>query len=325
MTAPLRVDEWIRCVDEDYLRSFLKDGGATVKFAVALDTDAAQDAAAKLQAAVSRADYLFAVVDARTTRVHMIEQLFFTIAQQVPWEELAMRVVEALARERGYRWPTSSDGSWYDSLAEENGTDQGIVRNEIRQALTKAVYRNTSLAKDFRVAMLQVCLATLGGGDEGKTTVTRLTEWLTGRNRAISAVKPYQVFASINRSNARYLLESLCRWARIAGHAGVTLLLDVRRLGVQRNPGDDHIFYSKAALLDAFEVLRQFIDGIDGLDGVLIAVFPAASFLDVDNPRGMGVYSALKTRVYDDVKDRRYPNPTGALVRLATAAETGDS
>jgi hypothetical protein len=94
--------------------------------------------------------------------------------------------------------------------------------------------------------------------------------------------------------------------------------LDVRRLGVQRNPGDDCLFYSKAALLDAYEVLRQFIDGIDRLDGVLIAVFPAASFLDLDSPRGMGIYSALKTRVYDDVKDRRYPNPTGALVRLAT-------
>jgi len=96
------------------------------------------------------------------------------------------------------------------------------------------------------------------------------------------------------------------------------ILLDVRRLGVQRNPGDGHIFYSKAALLDAFEVLRQFIDGIDGLEGLLIVVFPPASFIDPDNPRGIGVYSALKTRVYDEVKDRRYPNPTSALVRLVS-------
>jgi hypothetical protein len=319
MTAPLRVDDWIRCIETDYLHSFLKEGGATVKFAVALDADAAQDTAAKLASAATTSGYLVAVVDARMTKVHMVEQLFFAVAQQMPWEELSMSVVKTLASERGYRWPDACDGSWYDALAKENGTDQGIVRNEIRQALTKAVYQNASLAKDFRVAMLQMCQAMLGGGDEGKTTVGRLTDWLTGKNRAVSAVKPYQVFTSINRSNARHLLESLCRWVRIAGRPGVAILLDVRRLGVQRNPGDDHLFYSKAALLDAFEVLRQFIDGIDKLDGVLVAVFPAPSFLDPDNPRGMGVYSALKTRVYDEVKDRRYPNPTGALVRVASA------
>jgi hypothetical protein len=323
MTPPLHVDDWIRCIDADYLRSFLKDGGATVKFAVALDTDAAQQATVKLKAAALHAGYLFAVADARSTRVHLIEHVFFAIAQQVPWEELAMRIVKTLALESGYRWPASSDGSWYETVAQQNGTDQGIVRSEIRQALTKVVYRNASLAKDFRVAMMQMCLATLGGGDEGKTTVARLTEWLTGRNRAVSAVKPYHVFASINRSNARHLLQSLCRWVRMAGYAGVVVLLDVCRLGVQRNPGDEHLFYSKAALLDAFEVLRQFIDGTDELDGVLIAVLAAPFLLDGDSPRGMGVYSALKTRVYDEVKDRRYPNPTGALVRLSTTSQTG--
>jgi hypothetical protein len=320
MTAPLRIPDWISCIETDYLRTFVSEGGASVKFAVALDTDAAQEAAATLASAAAAANYLVATVDAKHTKVHLVEHLFFAVAQQVPWEQLAMSVVKTLAAEKGYRWPNMASDSWYEALAKENGTDQGIVQNEIRQALTKSVYRNASLAKDFRVAMLQMCQAILGGSDEGKTTVGRLTDWLTGRNRAVSAVKPYQIFGGINRANARHLLESLCRWTRTAGYAGLAVLLDVRRLGVQRNPGDDHLFYSKAALLDAYEVLRQFIDGIDQLDGVLIAVFPAASFLDLDSPRGMGIYSALKTRVYDDVKDRRYPNPTGALVRLATTA-----
>lgn len=320
MTAPLRIPDWISCIETDYLRTFVSEGGASVKFAVALDTDAAQEAAATLASAAAAANYLVATVDAKHTKVHLVEHLFFAVAQQVPWEQLAMSVVKTLAAEKGYRWPNMASDSWYEALAKENGTDQGIVQNEIRQALTKSVYRNASLAKDFRVAMLQMCQAILGGSDEGKTTVGRLTDWLTGRNRAVSAVKPYQIFGGINRTNARHLLESLCRWTRTAGHAGLAVLLDVRRLGVQRNPGDDHLFYTKAALLDAYEVLRQFIDGIDQLDGVLIAVFPAASFLDLDSPRGMGIYSALKTRVYDDVKDRRYPNPTGALVRLATTA-----
>jgi len=223
MTASLRVDEWIQCIDTEYLRSFLKDGGASVKFAVALDADAARESAEKLASAAARSDYLVAMVDAGTTRVHMIEQLFFRVAQQMRWHALALNVTKTLAGKLAYRWPASpNDGSWYEALAKQNGTDQVIVRNEIRQELTRAVYYNTSLAKDFRVAMLQICQATLAGGDEGKTTVDRLTDWLTGRNRAVSAVKSYHVFTPINRSNARHHLESLCRWVRFAGHTGLT-------------------------------------------------------------------------------------------------------
>ena len=87
-----------------------------------------------------------------------------------------------------------------------------------------------------------------------------------------------------------------------------------------RNPKDGGLYYTKAAVLDAYEVLREYIDGTDRLVNCLIVVVADPEFLD-DDPygRGIGAYEALKFRVFDEVRDRTLANPMAALVRLAAA------
>jgi hypothetical protein len=191
---------------------------------------------------------------------------------------------------------------------------------EARRWIASEVYRGQSLTRDFRVAMSQLCLAELTGGPDGETIAEVIPDWLAGRNRAISAVKPYQIFSRIHRSNARHLLESLLLWVRFAGHPGIVIILDSSRLTIARNPHDEELFYTKAAMLDAYEVLRQFVDATDRMRGCLLAVVPAAEFLDPEpENRGMGAYDALRFRVYDEIRDERLVNPMGALVRVSAA------
>ena len=71
------------------------------------------------------------------------------------------------------------------------------------------------------------------------------------------------------------------------------------------------------SVLDAYEVLRQFVDSTDRLTGCLIVVMPAASFLDEADIRGISAYTALKARVFDEIHDKRLVNPMSSLVRLA--------
>ena len=75
----------------------------------------------------------------------------------------------------------------------------------------------------------------------------------------------------------------------------------------------------RAMTLDHYEVLREFIDGTDRLAGVLLAVATGYEFLN-DDPvrgRGWGIYSALRTRIMDDVRDRNVVNPVSSLVRIS--------
>jgi hypothetical protein len=103
----------------------------------------------------------------------------------------------------------------------------------------------------------------------------------------------------------------------------LVVLFDYGRLAEARRPPAEArtgFYYSKAAVLDAYEVLRQFIDATDELRGFL-AVAVISPELMTDESRGLPAYSALQLRVADEVRDRRRANPFAALVRLEVRLE----
>ncbi len=313
-------ETWLDFLDQEYLAGFISDGGASVKFAVPLDEKARSSVLAGVAERADGAGYIVLRADATITRVHMVDQLFHRMAEQVPWPELSRRYLDGLASSERYALPVPGSAPYVERLAEANDLGADFLGPELRKSLERSVFRNTSLAKDFRVAMTQLCLAELFGGAEGEMTTQVITEWLTGANKAVSAVKPYQIRSRINRTNARYLLESMLVWNRACGYRGSVVLLDTDRVTVARNPKDDRLYYTKAALLDAYEVLRQFIDGTDRLQGCLIVVVPGAEFLETEKgTRGMGSYEALMFRVIDEIRDRDLVNPMASLIRLAAA------
>jgi hypothetical protein len=107
----------------------------------------------------------------------------------------------------------------------------------------------------------------------------------------------------------------------MCGYPGMVITVDARTLTVTRNARDGSVFYSKTGLLDAYEVMRQFIDATDRLTGCLMVVIPAVEFLEEDAAsRGLGVYEALKFRIFDEVRDRKFVNPMASLVRLSSSA-----
>lgn len=321
MTISMRPDDWLRFTKSEYLGEFISAGGSSIKFAVPMDEAAHAMVADGLMDAADESRFLIAEVGAHETRVHMIDQLFFRLSEQIPWDLLAERILSNLARELGYAVPDVLGNQLFDDLASANGLDGNMVLMELKKKIGENVFLNRKLAKDFRVAMSQICIARLGGGDEGATTIQVITDWLTGRNKSVAAVKPYQIFNRINRNNARHLLESLLRWLSICGHPGLLITLDARRLTLPKNPRDGSVFYTKAAVLDAYEVLRQFIDATDRLRGCFMVVIPSVEFLDEDPAgRGLGVYEALKFRIFDEIRDRHLVNPMASLVRLSSAA-----
>ena len=72
--------------------------------------------------------------------------------------------------------------------------------------------------------------------------------------------------------------------------------------------------------VEHYELLREFVDGVDKLANTLLVIVTGLDFLDEDTStrsRGYSIYPALRTRVMDDVRDRNQANPIASLVRLA--------
>jgi hypothetical protein len=108
----------------------------------------------------------------------------------------------------------------------------------------------------------------------------------------------------------------LCRWLRVAGHSGLLLTIDIHQI-TQTAP--DGLRYAPGAVMDAYEVLRQLVDDADLFAGLFLVVIADEAFIGDDAKRSVGAYTALKMRIWDDVRARARDNPLAPMVILEAA------
>jgi len=317
MPPEIDATEYAVFLADAYLTGFVADGGAAVKFAVAADGEALAGFGQALAVESERLGFTFVRVDSAQAKISMIQHVFFSVSGQIDWHGLARRVNGTLASEL---YEDDGGAMTVARIAENNEVDQNIVRREMHKRLSRHVIKNYTLAKDFRVAMTQLCLAQLDDDALGQQSCTSILDWLRGDLRLISAVKPMQIYQRIGRHNARAMLVSTARWIRQTGGAGLVVNLDLHALAAtrRRDVPEDEIYYTPAALWDAYEVLRQFIDATDEMEGLLVVVSAPDTLLDDFSNRSLQKYRALRNRIWDDVRDRRHVNPYAPMVRVAS-------
>jgi GNAT superfamily N-acetyltransferase len=320
----LRADDWIDVVDAHYLGDFLPRGGASVKFAVCLDDGETHVVARKIAERAERRGFVTATVSAETVRIQLIEKLFGAIADQVPWNEITTNVLCGFARDHHWQVPERIDPErgLVEQLNECNHLGVEQISLVLQQDCGRRILGDHSLAKDFRVAMTWLARGRLKSGLSGDAAHQQITDWLGGRVAAIRNLRNYQIYTKISRANARHLFGSLCAWLRAAGSPGLVTTIDASRILSKVRSEVRSQNYSIAAVLDAYEVFRQFIDATDDFEGFLLTVIVPREFLELDaRGRGIARYPALMGRVYDEVRDRNVANPYGALIRLGSQQE----
>ncbi|MCL4686403.1 DUF2791 family P-loop domain-containing protein [Myxococcota bacterium] len=324
MTPVLRAEEWLDVLDAHYLGDFLPQGGAAVKFAVCLDGGEAPAVGRRIAERAQRSGFVTAAVSAETVRIQLIEKLFGAIADQVPWSELSTKILCDFARDHHWQVPEriDSERGLVEQLDACNHLGVEQISLVLQQDCGRRILGDHSLAKDFRVAMTWLARGRLRSGLSGDAAHQQITDWLGGRVSAIRNLRNYQIYTKISRANARHLFGSLCAWIRVAGGPGLVVTIDASRLLSTVRSEIRSQNYTIAAVLDAYEVFRQFIDATDDFEGFLLAVLVPREFLDLDiRGRGVARYPALMGRVYDEVRDRHVANPYGGLIRLGSQQE----
>ena len=328
----LQTAEWLAAIERDYLASYVRAGGAAVKFAIPLDGAAGREALAEqVRALAAGAGFVFAAVDARLTRIHLIDRLFFEVARQVDWDALTDGFLTRLFTAQGYRLApagfvdvAATHASPLQTIAAQNQVDVIEFDLRVELLLQEQLYHNYALAYEFRLAMLRLCQARLKPESLYGTLAEPIKQWLRGELTSMAPLKQARLYKRIARHSARHMLFSLARWIHLAGLSGLVCFLNIGRYteGIRPPMPDGTLYYSTAATIDTYEVLRQFIDGTDELGHCLLVVAAAPSFLQ-DDRRGLSRYDALRLRISDEVHDRRRVNPLGSLVRLAPSEAVG--
>lgn len=306
-------------IGNEYLQGFVKDGGSSIKFAVPVREDLGPLLENSFRSMASNLGYMVVSVDSGETRVHMPQEIFFRIANQIDWRLLTRRIVLRLCDGLPYHTDTidpENETRVLEAISATNAVEASQISLDLRRLLPQAVTQNRNMSRDFRLAMTHLCLTEIDGAGQDQEAVP-LIEWLTGLNKRISNVRRYSIYNSIIRTNARHLLESLLYWVRFTGYSGTVVLLNNSRVLLRRNPRDGLSFYSRSAAMDHYELLRELIDSTDRLEGLFMVVLASEDFLDNDQSgKGFFIYQALRARIGDEVQDRNQANPLSTLVRL---------
>lgn len=303
-------------LDAAYLKTFVQHGGSAVKFAVPRTPEDHQAFAADVHARAAANGFVTAVVRAADTKIHLCDQVFFQIARQIDWDELANRTVRRAYQAAAF--PASGPDLSVSAVAHQHGVDVGELTRDVNRRLQQLVQRDYAMVHEFRTAALRLCQAKLQSGQVTPAEHEAVLGWLTGTIKQLAPLRSLAIYRRVGKDNARQLLFSLTHWLSRNDYRGLFLELDITRLGFARRPSPDErqgVYYTKGTLLDGYELLRQFVDNADELTHCCIVVVAAPEFL-TDQVRGVGAYQALKLRIHDEVRDRKRDNPHAALVRL---------
>lgn len=310
-------DEWLRLIEREYIADFATQGGSAVKFVIG-DNEQLASVGRRLSALSEAHGLAHVALDAAETKIHMIQDVFFAMAAGLDWEAMAQRFAESLFTENLYHWPRPGQAVPIDELAKHNGVDLSLARLNLDRWLTDKLMRDTEMAQDFRLAMMRLGLRRLEPEDARSDDAVPVLQWLLGRLRHVGRLKGTAISGKITRHNARAMLRSLCRWVRLCGRRGVCVVLDIRQLAKSGVAAAGGAKYSSAAVMDAFEVLRQIIDDAEHFAGFFLVVMGDEALIGDDRRRSLNAYQALKMRVWNDVRPEGRDNPLAPLVRLAT-------
>ncbi len=307
---------------KEYLTNYLPKGGVTTKFVV----PPLNEELNFIETITSKAHsngYVVAQIDSTTSKVQMIEQIFFGIARQIDWQKLANSFARLAAHSAGYPVPNDDQDLSLAMLAFSYGADEREVKRDINIVLQQKIFKDYSMVGEFRVAMMRLCQYELKSGQVTDLERDSILSWLEGSLKQISLLKSALIFRKITRSNARAMLFSLSRWIVANGYRGFLLTLDIRNFQRANNDFGDatsRITYSRNAIIDAYESLRQLIDNADEFSNFATFVIVSPEFLSDDN-RGLSAYQALKLRIYDEVRDKNRDNPYSTLISLSSSKE----
>src|SRR3990172_4822927 len=120
--------EWLDTINSEYLQTFIKHGGAAVKFVVPMECIDHNNLLRTLQSYSEQENFLFTSVDAVSTKIHMTDKLFHEIARQIDWDELSHIFVKKMFTENGYDLPAGQENFNLQSIAAMNKVEEILLR-----------------------------------------------------------------------------------------------------------------------------------------------------------------------------------------------------
>ncbi|MFS8866585.1 hypothetical protein [Synechococcus sp. H65.1] len=305
----LQLDLWLRCLEKDYLGSFIPAGGATVKLAV-VPKDSYSRLYKSLREKLSPPSFRLFDLSEECINLHSIENFWFALAQKVDWESFARELRYSILRKIGYS--PSSEHCTLEELAELYQVEAREINIQFQREIKKLIFQDYSLALDFRKAISRLIYEPLQSPGTLEGLCLAVQEWLKGTLESISQVRGAAIFRRIDRTNSREILLSFLRL--FTRQLGCTAILVSLFHYYERRENGRPIF-TRRQIIELYETLREFIDAESKLEKTVLIFMAPPDFIESEL-LSYHKYRALQTRIENEVYSPDYPNPCTTMVQL---------
>jgi hypothetical protein len=290
---------------DHYLDAFIADGGSKIKF---LTGDEGAGRTACLRRYLDDAanlGYKTVYISGKATWLHDFREIFVAILEAIDFNGCMRTCADEVVAELGYRPEDIPAGvNFADYLQSQDDFDP-LAKREIRSKLNRMFFKNTWIDNNFAI-----CSALIAGGEIGYPALEPagkelLAMWLRGNKEArVAALRKLGLSPSrITKYNARHMLRSLIEVIRLAGYKGLAVAVDDLDILTETSSLGE-IRYTKMRREDAYESIRELIDGIDTFSHFMVA-FAFDKILFEDESRGLKSYQALWMRVQNEIVSDR--------------------
>ena len=294
------LDSYLETIDEDYLGSFIKDGGSAFKMVIGVYGGGKTHFLYCIREVAWNHDYIasYIVLSPEQTPFYKLEQVYKTIVSnliypQTPEELLSGydRGIEAVIK------------AWYNRKYHEMarklpGGDDELTRQELNNyASALGPYESTSFKNAVKEAFLSLT-------ERRDDDFTLIIQWLNGENPPRNLLKDLRIFEKIDKSTAFKMIRSLVQWVRDISYAGIVILMDE----AEQTPS--MTTKQKASLLSNMRELIDECGHANFRNAMWFYAVPDENFLEGRTQ----VYEALRQRL-SSVFDAA-TNPTGVKIYL---------
>ena len=324
-------DVWEDFAIREYLDRYIADGGSQVKILIGKPGSGKTHLLRRLERAAQEREYIVASLQAssirpqrtnrpqRTSRLH-INDLYAAVARHLDLEGLTDALAKRIVEEMGYDHGDVPTNQSFAEWAESRGRFPAAIRKEISEC-SEAFFKQREMETSFCLAFVQLAADKLGVGRLRADERDTLYDWLRGGWFPVAQLRSVLIPRSIDRYNAREMFDSLSRLARDMGFKGLMITIDGMEDIVSRDPETRRWRYTKPALNDVYQSLREFVDSTPTLTSVLFVMAGRRELLD-DEVRGIKSYDALWLRLQHEVAVPDRFNRFGQIIDLDRAAET---
>jgi len=290
---------------EQYLASFIKHGGSTIKF-VTGRAGSGKSHTLKLLRSIARDEgYVTVNFSAREVWLHDFRDFYLQILTKADITALLADCARAIVLDMGYDPDQIEEGSTFLDYLAQHGQADGLTRWEIRNQLRRMFLNNPRMDNNFSLACSLLCGSLLGHPTLEEANEELLLAWLHGEKQIrMTQLRPLGLAPSkVTKYNARNLLRSLCELVVQGGHSGLLVTVDNLEVLVDSS-GMNPLHYTKMRREDTYESIRQLIDDIDTFEHTMVVFSFDRSLLDNEN-KGLKSYQALWMRIQNEVVSER--------------------